>query len=112
MPRTIYTAEFKAKLVIQVLEGAKELEVIASENNINPNMLRKWKKDFIANASTVFSSAKDQRQATKKAAAEADAKGEMLKRIGQLTLERDFLQDCFRKVTGKPADLPKFNTEK
>lgn len=111
MPRTIYSAEFKAKLVIQVLEGAKELETIAAENNINPNMLRKWKKEFISNASAAFSSSKDQRQAEKKAAAEEEAKNKMLKTIGQLTLERDFLQDCFRKTTGKPLDLSKFGSK-
>ena len=47
MARTNYTPEFKSKLVLQ---GEKELNGIAAEHNINPNMLRNWKKDFLANA--------------------------------------------------------------
>jgi len=33
----------------------------------------------------------------------------MLKTIGQLTLERDFLQDCFR-LSGEP--IPEFDPDK
>ena len=32
MPRTVYSPEFKAKIVIEVLEGARELEAIAADN--------------------------------------------------------------------------------
>ena len=31
MPRTVYSPEFKAKIVIEVLEGAWELEAIAAD---------------------------------------------------------------------------------
>ena len=30
MPRNVYTPEFKARIVIEVLEGARELEAIAA----------------------------------------------------------------------------------
>jgi hypothetical protein len=33
----------------------------------------------------------------------------MLKTIGQLTLERDFLQDCFRQVGEVLPNLPDFD---
>ena len=38
MPRTVYSPEFKAKIVIEVLEGARELEAIAADYQLNPNM--------------------------------------------------------------------------
>ena len=97
MSRTTYSAEFKAKLVLEVLEGAEGLEAIASKNQINPNMLRTWKKEFVENAARVFSESKTEREARSK---ENDLKKErekMYKTIGQLTLERDYLQDCFRE---------------
>ena len=97
MSRTTYSAEFKAKLVLEVLEGAEGLEAIARKNQINPNMLRTWKKEFVENAARVFSESKTEREARRK---ENDLKKErekMYKTIGQLTLERDYLQDCFRE---------------
>ena len=43
MTRRTYTPEYKARLVIEVLQGEKELNTIAAENSISPNMLRNWK---------------------------------------------------------------------
>ena len=51
MPRNVYTPEFKARIVIEVLEGARELEAIAAEHQLNPNMVRNWKSEFLENAS-------------------------------------------------------------
>lgn len=52
MPRKKYTSEFKTKILI--LQGDKELNVIASENDLNPNMLRKWTQEFLQNAHLAF----------------------------------------------------------
>ena len=40
-----YTAQYKAKIVLEVLQGEKELGEIAAENNLNPNMVRNWKRN-------------------------------------------------------------------
>ena len=98
MSRTVYTAQFKRKLVLEVLQGEKELGRIAYENNINPNMLRNWKREFLENAGTVFEDRKKtEKQARRKEEQQRKETDKMLKTIGQLTLERDFLQDCFRR---------------
>ena len=55
MARRTYSPEYKAKLVIEVLQGEKELNTITGENSISPNMLRKWKAEFLENASRAFS---------------------------------------------------------
>ena len=36
-----YSPEFKAKIVLQVLQGEKEIGEVAREHNINPNLIRK-----------------------------------------------------------------------
>ncbi len=104
MARTNYTPEFKSKLVLEVLQGEKELNEIAAEHSINPNMLRNWKKDFLANASRAFDESRQAKEARRKEDALKKENERMLRTIGQLTLERDFLQDCFR-ITG--TSLPK-----
>lgn len=110
MARTTYSPQFKAKLVLTVLSGEKELGTIAHENGINPNMLRNWKREFLDKASVVFEDPakadKEARQEEKRLKKESE---QMLKTIGQLTLERDFLQSCFRR-SGLP--VPEFGEEK
>ena len=52
--RRDFSAEFKINLVLQLLKGEKELDVLAIENDIQPNLLRNWKKEFLANDSLAF----------------------------------------------------------
>lgn len=103
MSRGKYTPEFKARIVLEVLQGERELGAIAAENNLNPNMVRNWKAEFVENASSIFEEhGKAEREVKRKEAAAAKERDKMLKTIGQLTVERNFLQDCFRAV-GKPV---------
>jgi putative transposase len=44
MKRRTFSAEFKAKIVLQVISGEKELNAIASENEIAPNQIRNLEK--------------------------------------------------------------------
>ena len=105
-----YTAQYKAKIVLAVLQGEKELGEIASENNLNPNMVRNWKREFLENAAAVFEDPqKEAKEAKKKESAQRKETARMLKTIGQLTLERDFLQDCFRR-TGRV--IPDFDPDR
>ncbi len=101
MARISYPAEFKAKLVLEVIQGERELGEIAAANGINPNMLRNWKKEFVANAERVFAGNHQAKELQRREEEHTKEKEQMLKTIGQLTLERDFLKDCFRKA-GKP----------
>lgn len=103
MARSTYTPEFKARIVIEVLEGRKELEAIAAENQLNPNMLRNWKSEFLKNAGKAFEpQSKGTKEARRKEIKREKENERLLKTVGQLTLERDYLQDCFRAV-GKPV---------
>ena len=110
MARTTYSTQLKTKLVLEVLKEEKELGTIAHENGINPNMLRNWKREFLENASMVFENPKKvEKQAKRKEESLKKETEQMLKTIGQLTLERDFLQGCFRQC-GLP--VPELGSEK
>ena len=52
--RRNFSAKFKSELVIELLKGEKDLNTIAIENNIQPDLLRNWKKEFLDKASVVF----------------------------------------------------------
>ena len=47
--RTTYTAEFKTRLVLEVLKEESTLVEIASKNKITPKNLQNWKKIFLEN---------------------------------------------------------------
>jgi len=64
-------------------------------------MIRNWRKEFLENASRVFNQSGLEKEAKQKEESPEKDRDKMLKTIGQLILERDFLQDCFRK-TGIP----------
>ena len=98
MGRTQYSPQFKAKLVLEVVREEKELGTIAYENGINPNMLRNWRREFLEKASTVFEGPKKEEKTARRKEENLKRESEqMLKTIGQLTLERNFLQECFRR---------------
>ena len=100
--KTTYSAEFKSKVVLDVLQGNKEINEIATEYGIHPNLVRSWKKDFVNNAQRVFDESKREKEIRRREEELGLERDEMLKTIGQLTLERDFLQCCFRKA-GRPV---------
>ena len=52
--RRNFTAEFKAKVVLELLEGEKTLNEVASKYNILPKSLKQWKKQFLENAVLAF----------------------------------------------------------
>ena len=52
--RTTYSAEFKAKTVLEILEGEKTLNEIASQYSLLPKNLQNWKKQFLENAFLAF----------------------------------------------------------
>ena len=52
--RTTYSAEFKAKIVLEVLEGSKTVNEIASKYNLLPKNIQNQKKQFLENASLAF----------------------------------------------------------
>ncbi len=101
MGRRNYSASFKSEVVLQLLQGEKELGALASEYGINPNMLRNWRKEFIENASRVFDESRRERELLKKEEQLEEQQTALFKTIGQLTLERDFLRQCGTKLIGE-----------
>ena len=52
--RRNFSAEFKAKVVLEALSGARSAAEICREHNLKPDLLSHWKNQFLANASKVF----------------------------------------------------------
>lgn len=81
-----FQCQIKSDLVIELLKGEKDLNTLATENNIQPNQLRNWKKEFLNNASAVFDDKREE-NFKDKLAEERREKAEYAKKVGQLTMQ-------------------------
>jgi len=89
--RKTYSADFKAKLVLEFLEDNKTINEIASKYSILPKSLQQWKKQFLENASLAFDKSavvKEYKEEIDKLKKEKDATS---KKLGEVIIERDFV---------------------
>jgi len=85
-----FSTKLKTKLVLEVLREEKTLNEIASENSINPKNLQNWKKLFLENAEVAMEPAKAVKEYKDEVAKLKVELGEYAKKVGQLTLEKDW----------------------
>jgi putative transposase len=89
--RTTYSAEFKTKIVIEVLRNEKTLAEIASENNVTPKNIQNWKKIFLENASMAMEPEKAIKGYKAENVKLQKTIDDYAKTVGQLTLEKSWL---------------------
>ena len=99
MKRRTFSAEQKAKIVIEVLRGEKELNVIAAENEIAPNQIRNWKAEFIKNAAAAFDDKRAEELKTELNNKERETDS-LYKKVGQLTTQVDWLKKKSEEMLG------------
>ena len=96
--RKSYSADFKAKLVLEVLEGEKTINEIASSYEVQPLSLRNWKKQFLENMSLAF----DKSAVVKEYKNEIDIlqheKDAIAKKLGETIVEKDFLVEKLKSL--------------
>jgi transposase-like protein len=97
--RRIFSPEFKTQVVLELLREEKELNQLASEHDIAPNVLRNWKKEFLTNASNAFSNKKDEDFKEEKVAYEKKIDN-LYRTIGQLTTDVDWLKKKSEQALG------------
>jgi transposase len=91
-PRRNHTAAFKAKVALAAVKGEKTLAELAQQFDVHPNQITQWKAQLFDGAAGVFG--KDNSEA---AASGVDLKG-LHAKIGELTLENDFLEGALIKA--------------
>ncbi len=91
MKRRKYTSKFKTKVVLEALKERHSLAELAQKYQIHPTQISSWKRDFLDLAEQVFESGKKDKRS------EAEKKNDqLLKTIGELKVENDFLKDALR----------------
>lgn len=88
--RNRYTAEFKTKVVLEVLREEQTVNEIAGKYEVSPVMLSRWKAEFLERASMVFG--RETKAAEKMKRGYEEKQEELEKLVGQLTLEVNWLK--------------------
>lgn len=86
--RRSFNADFKAQVVLEILTGAKSIAQVAREYSIKPELLSRWKADFVANASKLFETG----AAGRISDPQAERIAELEKLVGRMTLEMEILK--------------------
>ena len=55
MKRKAYSPEYKTRIVLELLQEELTPSQIASREEINPNQITNWKREFLENATKAFS---------------------------------------------------------
>lgn len=82
-----YDSKFKSRVALEALRGELTFAEIAGKYQIHPNLVQQWKKKLMESASEVFLT-KAERKAENKPYTEDD----LMKKIGLLEVEIDFLR--------------------
>lgn len=91
MIRRKFTSKFKTKVVLEALKERHSLAELAQKYQLHPTQISTWKRDFLNSAEQVFESGKKDKRS------DAEKKNDqLLKTIGQLKVEVDFLKDALR----------------
>jgi len=90
--RRNHAPAFKAKVALAAIKGEKTLAELAQQFDVHPNQITQWKTQLLESAANVFGaekgSAKEQ---------SVDLKA-LHAKIGELTLENDFLEGALTKA--------------
>jgi transposase len=89
--RQKHTGAFKAKVAIEAIQERETLSELSKRYGIHPNMITRWKKEFLERSPQLFekthSADKDEKDLDK-----------LYAKIGQLEMEKEFLKKNLKKL--------------
>ena len=94
-PRRNHTPAFKAKVALAAIKGDRTLIELAEQFDVHPNQITTWKAQLEGGAADVFDPGGGNGAAQLPA---IDVKLLLHAKIGELTLENDFLEGALIKA--------------
>lgn len=94
--RRQFSAEFKAQVVLEMLTGRKSTAALCREYQLKPDLLSRWRADFVARAATVFGGDARTQQVEQRIA-------ELERLVGRLSLELEVTKKASLLSVGRSA---------
>jgi transposase len=89
--RRKFSGAFKAQVAIEALKERESMAELSKRFEVHPNMIAKWKQEFLERAAEIF----ETKSPDKQAVVDID---KLYSKIGQLEMERDFLKKVSKKL--------------
>ena len=94
MKRRNHSASFKAKVAVAAIRGDKTLAELSEQFDVHQNQIQDWRRKLLDQADQVFG-----RGGASPSESEHKVK-ELHAKIGELTMERDFLEQGLERIHG------------
>ena len=85
--RKQYSAQFKARVALEALQGLKTVNELASTYGVHPTQIAHWKHRLQQEMSEIFSVRRDKRERDQEA-----FQAQLYQQIGQLKVELDWVK--------------------
>jgi transposase len=95
-PRRNHAPAFKARVALEAVKGEETLIAIAERFDVHPNQITKWKRQLLEGAAALFGEGG-------KAGETGPSIDELHAKIGELTMENDFLSAALGHLNGASA---------
>jgi transposase-like protein len=89
MTRRNFNSEFKKKVAIEAIREQRTINEIAASYEVHPVQIRKWKKELLDGAITIFENPNKQKN---RHVVQDEQTSRLEQKIGQLTVENDWLK--------------------
>jgi len=85
--RKQYSNNFKFKIALEAVKGAKTVSQLASEYNVHPTQIGTWKKQLVQQGKTLYTRPNDRQQREQQ-----DKEAALYEQIGRLKMELEWLK--------------------
>lgn len=92
--RRTHSPEFKSKVALAAIQGDLTMAEMVKKFDIHANQISEWKKQLLSGAPDVFGKGAKKAEDTEEVVQALHAK------IGQLTMENDFLERGLERIHG------------
>jgi len=93
--RRKFTAEFKAQVVLDLVSGAKSAAELCRQHQLNPQLLARWKTEFLERAPLLFQQEAMQSQ-------EQERIVELERVVGRLTMQLEIAKKASALLNSQP----------
>ena len=96
--RKSYDKQFKAKITLEALKEESTIQELANKYEVHPNQISQWKRQAIENLPDLFERPNKKSEAERSSEKEKET---LLKTVGEMKIENDFLKKKYRQLYGK-----------